>query len=383
MDNRDDMITEELDKQEMETECSEDVYSSETEQQEIYSSKADTQETVPVQMNQEPVYEGWQSQQSKKSGKGLAIAVFGSLGLLVIILVVLVATQLRGVTKDGIQVKLPDWSSVFDKEQDEAASAKDEDSDSSDGIMNNDSFDSIDWDDTSWKQEHTQYTPEQIAGEYYEDIVDCIDTSVDYTINREFFEYTDKERNVCIRIAYIQLEGDIPNLENLNKEIKEESLYLARIYDEQKERYDAYVDEYGGGYIAYVDSFVTFNSDDRMSIVLDESYHMADESKYLGLYGININVDTGTLLENTEILKMDEQFASDFKKRSKKQNGAIDTGVDERTDKEVEELLNSENNLIIFYTPLGMEVGYSYSIDYTVGWVTVTYKDFEQFENAL
>lgn len=383
MDNRDDMIPEELDKQETERECSVDVYSSETEQQEIYSDKADTQEKLPEQINPEPAYEGWQPQQNEKSGKGLAIAVFGSLGLLVIILVVIVATQLRGVTKDGIQVKLPDWSSLFEKEQDEAASAKDNDSDISDTIMNNDSFDNIDWDDTSWKKEHVQYTPEQIAGEYYEDIVDCIDTSVNYSTNREFFEYTDKERNVCIRIAYIQLEGDIPNLENLNEEIKEETLYLAKIYDEQKERYDAYVDEYGGGYIACVDSYVTFNSDDRMSIVLDESYHMADESKYLGLYGININLQTGTLLDNTEILKMDEQFASDLKKRSKKQNGAIAAGVDDRTDKEVEELLNSENNLIIFYTPLGMEVGYSYSIDYTVGWMTVTYKDFEQYENAL
>lgn len=362
MDNRDDMIPEELDKK----------------------------ETVPVQVKPEANYEGWKPQQNEKSGKGLAIAVFGSLGLLVIILVVLVATQLRGVTKDGIQVKLPDWSSIFDKDKDETSDVRDgndlsgdKDSDSSDVVKNNDSFDGIDWDDTSWKQEHKQYMPEQLEGEYYENIVDCIDTSVDYTINREFFEYTDKDRNVCIRIAYIQLEGDIPNLEHLNEEIKEESLYLARIYDEQKEQYDAYVDEYGGGYIANVDSYVTFNSDDRMSIVLDESYHMADGSKYLGLYGININVDTGTLLDNIEILKMDEQFASDFKKRSKKQNGAIDIGVDERTNEEVKELLNSEDNLIIFYTPLGMEVGYSYKIDYTVGWVTVTYKDFEQFENAL
>ena len=42
-------------------------------------------------------------------------------------------------------------------------------------------------------------------------------------------------------------------------------------------------------------------------------------------------------------------------------------------------MLNDDDSLIIFYTPLGMEVGFNYYY----GWVTVTYKDYQKYKSLF
>ena len=42
---------------------------------------------------------------------------------------------------------------------------------------------------------------------------------------------------------------------------------------------------------------------------------------------------------------------------------------------EITELLTSDGDLIIFYTPQGMEIGFNYD----EGWVTVTYHDYREY----
>lgn len=316
---------------------------------------------------------GYTSDERKKQNR-LATIVFGILSILIIILFIYVAKMVSQYTKDGIKINFPDFS------QDDIVKEEDRSEVEDSGRL---SDGTIDWDDTSWKEDHPNYTADQVGTKYYENVVDCIDTSVGYTMNREHVEYLDKDRNVCIRISYIQLEGDIPNIEKLNEEIKDISLYLGQVYEYRKESYEEFLDENGGSYVVNVDSFVTYNSDQMLSIVLDEEYYVTNYGAYIGMYGININLNTGTVLENTEILKMDEQFAKDFQKRSKKQNGEIEDGVDSLSAKEVMYLLNADDNLILFYTPLGMEVGYNYTTSKSYGWVTVTYQDYVQFGNAL
>ena len=73
-------------------------------------------------------------------------------------------------------------------------------------------------------------------------------------------------------------------------------------------------------------------------------------------------------------LDIDDEFAIDFRKRCEEQNGEIN-GLNYYSDQQIREYLTNENSLIIFYTPLGMEVG----IHYDDGWATVTYKDYEKF----
>ena len=82
----------------------------------------------------------------------------------------------------------------------------------------------------------------------------------------------------------------------------------------------------------------------------------------------------GVVLDNTDIIAVDDDFSIDFRYRSDEQNGTIDE-LDWLSDQEITELLTSPGNLIIFYTPQGMEIGFNYED----GWVTVTYRDYEDF----
>ena len=92
---------------------------------------------------------------------------------------------------------------------------------------------------------------------------------------------------------------------------------------------------------------------------------------------------TGKILKNSDILNIDDSFAKDFRERSITQNGK-DSIVSKWDDSTIEKSLESEDLLILFYTPLGMEVGVnvdkSNGSDYSdTGWVTVTYKDYEKY----
>ena len=79
-------------------------------------------------------------------------------------------------------------------------------------------------------------------------------------------------------------------------------------------------------------------------------------------------------MDNTDIIAVDDDFSVDFRYRSEEQNGTIDT-LDWMSDQEITELLTSSGNLIIYYTPMGMEIGFNYED----GWVTVTYHDYKDY----
>jgi len=324
--------------------------------------------------------------QDKIQKNGLAIAVISVLILFIVVLFLYICRGIYGLTENWEETSSK-ISSFFADSKEEANRFWDsEDGEASqDNNGNNDNYnlyDGINWEDESWKDAHPNHEISEFKGPYYEGVTDCIDTTVSYKINREFFEYDDKALNVCIRIAYYQLEGDIPNLDKINEYIKAEALYYATMYDNEKEGFDAYIKEYNGGYIVTSDAFVTYNSEELISIVLDESYSFVGNT-YLGLRGININLETGTLLDNTSLLCMDEKFAAEFKERSQKQNGTIEVGVDNYSNEKLVELLNDSDHLILFYTPLGMEVGYWYRESVGVGWVTVTYRDYQNYYNSL
>ena len=46
------------------------------------------------------------------------------------------------------------------------------------------------------------------------------------------------------------------------------------------------------------------------------------------------------------------------------------------TDQEITKYFNSDD-VIVFYTPKGMEIGFNYDDGY--GWVTVTYEEYEEY----
>ena len=235
--------------------------------------------------------------------------------------------------------------------------------------------------DKNFKEERKNYDASQITGPYYEEFVNSIDESVSYQVNREFYEKIDEEQGVCIQVSYIQLEGNIPNLETITEKIKEESMFLANVYLEEEENYQNIFREYD--YVTYyikVESFVTFNDEESISIALDERYDLGGFSSTLEMHGININLKTGTVLDNTEILNTDEEFVKDFIKRSNRQNGKNSVAIDGISDREKLQLFQDADSLILFYTPIGLEVGYNYSgVEGYTGWITVSIEEYEQY----
>ena len=120
--------------------------------------------------------------------------------------------------------------------------------------------------------------------------------------------------------------------------------------------------------------YVTYMSEDVLSVVYVEYGYLNDQ--FLESYVISINFDmqTGMALSNTNLVNMNDRFSIDFRERCEKQNGRI-SGLSDMSDQEITEYLSNKNSLIIFYTPLGMEIGFNYYD----GWVTVTYQDYEKF----
>ena len=112
----------------------------------------------------------------------------------------------------------------------------------------------------------------------------------------------------------------------------------------------------------------------------DERYDLGGFSSTLEMHGININLKTGTVLDNTEILNTDEEFVKDFIKRSNRQNGKNSVAIDGISDREKLQLFQDADSLILFYTPIGLEVGYNYSgVEGYTGWITVSIEEYEQY----
>lgn len=211
---------------------------------------------------------------------------------------------------------------------------------------------------------------------YYEGLTECIDESVDYSFRHESFDYTEEEGapyNTNITVDYIQLSGDnIPNLATINEQIEYYSLWLAKDYYEQ---YTASMGK-DAQYYLNVRSYVTYNDERQASIVLDETLSM-EASGFIDLVSINVDLMNGRVIDNDEVLNINDSFIEEFKERNARQNTSDLEGMD---DEDLYNLLRDPDQLILFYTPMGLEVGFNYITNsgYS-GWVTVTYKDYDRY----
>ena len=227
-------------------------------------------------------------------------------------------------------------------------------------------------------QDYPNYNKESFKGPYYENVVDCIDENVPYKIKREFQNVSDEENYVDIHTSYIQLDGDIPGVEEINRLLKKEAVYFVEIYEENKEELHKTLEETGAGISAEIKSYVTYNTESIISVVIWQNVSVGYMYSDVALRSFNINLDTGMILDNTSILDLND-FGAQFRERSNAQNGISETGIESFTDKEIEAMLNDEESLIIFYTPLGMEIGYNYKNNGGIGWITITMQDYEEY----
>lgn len=316
----------------------------------------------------------------RKKKNGIVIGVLAGTFLVVIILLVYIGSEVARLSKGNVVEEVKkSIEDIFRESQEEKEYEMDGEADE-DYWDEYEKEQSIQY-DKDFKSERKNYDASQITGPYYEEFVNCIDESVSYKVNREFYEKIEEEQGVCIQVSYIQLEGDIPNLEAINEAIKERSMLLANVYLDKEDYYKELYKEYDDiTHYIKVESTVAINDEESISIVLDERYDVAGYSNLIRLYGLNINLKTGTVLDNMEILNADEEFVKDFVKRSNAQNGNNSVAIDEISNSEKLQLFHSNDNLILFYTPIGLEVGYNYSgVEGYTGWITVSIEDYEQY----
>lgn len=209
---------------------------------------------------------------------------------------------------------------------------------------------------------------EKAEGEYYGEVKDAVRTDLSYSVEWGYYEYDGNSDTVMIAVDYPVIVGDVPNIDLLNEVIAGEIDYFQEYYDE----YSKYMleDEVFG---VYSEGYVTYMDEEVMSVVFAENIY-TDYWVDSGLYCVNIDIENGVILDNSGILDVDDEFAIDFRTRSREQNGDVGA-LEYLTDQEVAYYLTSGSTGIIFFTPLGMEIG----LNYGEGYVTVTYKDYREF----
>ena len=211
----------------------------------------------------------------------------------------------------------------------------------------------------------------QKDAEYYE-FHDEIRRDLSYQI--EFETYRSKlgeNRNVSIEMDYPVVKGD--DLEGVNQALQKEL--------EEVKSYGESVTEWlldDETYSFETKCYVTYMDEEILSIIYLEEGYLDGEAYESYVISVNMDMDGKIVLTNSQLLDIDDKFSVNFRKRCEKQNGEIQY-FSNFSDQDITYLLTDEDSLIIFYTPLGMEVGFNYYL----GWVTVTYKDYEKYQNHL
>ncbi len=287
----------------------------------------------------------------KKNGK-VGIIVGVCIGIFVLLIVLL------GVALNRLVVNIQEASSKYGDDFMEEFTWDEYEDDAYDDIYD-DIIERADGDDGD-------YYDDSESGEYYE-FEDMIRYDLDYYVEFESEEFSYGD-NAYIYCAYPVLSGDIPNIDLLNEAIYYEYLYFEDYFNNNVKDYMSegeYYNIFSFGYVTYMD-------EEKISIVFSEEVEVYDSSA-VALYCINIDVKNGVVMDNTQMLNIDDAFISDFREREAKQNQS--DVLEYYSDVELAEMLMDEGDLVIFYTPMGIEVG----INHDFGWCTVTYKDYEQF----
>lgn len=210
--------------------------------------------------------------------------------------------------------------------------------------------------------------------EYYT-LHDDIKDDLSYTIDWEYYDYDAGSDNVIISVQYpVIVKGRIPNRDQINDVLESEMRFFVDYYENE---YSGYMDDENSYFYASSIAYVTYMSEDVLSIVFSESVY-SDYFDSISLYCVNIDIQNGVILDNTDILSVDDNFSVDFRYRSQRQNGSVDA-LDRMSDQEITQMLTSSGSLIIFYTPQGLEVG----LNHEDGYVTVTYHDYKDYLNTF
>lgn len=198
-----------------------------------------------------------------------------------------------------------------------------------------------------------------------------IRSDLSYQVELEEFEYESDYENALI-IANIPIVSgeNVPNLDNINADIREEVDEMTALFEEE---YESHIKESEDNYfMASLVGYVAYMDEDKLSIAWQEEMY-SDRDGGVYLRSINVDMKNGVVLDNEGILAIDDEFSVEFRQKSDEQNGEI-SYLTYMTDQQITDYFKSDD-IIVFYTPKGMEIGFNYE----EGWVTVTYEEYEQY----
>lgn len=235
------------------------------------------------------------------------------------------------------------------------------------------STEDISYDESLLEEEQEEdWDPEEktdTATEEYYEFEDDIKADLSYQVDKDVIEESE-ETGIAKMIAerpYVIMEDQVKE-DRINglikKEMEKVREHIEQIAGELSKENEFQME---------VRSYITYMDEETLSIVLEEDGYLDNSFYESRLISLNFDMETGMAMTNTQILKIDDEFTIDFRERCEKQNGEI-YGLNYYSDQDITSLMNEESTLILFYTPLGLEVGFNYPD----GWVTVTYPDYEE-----
>ncbi len=301
----------------------------------------------------------------KKQNTGLIVGIV--IGIIVLFLVAVFALASRAVNMLSEKEKQDIRREVYDFNDDSDFNYHDR----------NDDYD-FDYDDDSY-DDYFNYD-DFYDGDYYEDaeyddryynLHDEIRSDLSYQVEVEEFEYESEYENVIVIASIPVISGEnVPNLDKINKAIRAEVDDMTTLFEEE---YESHIKESEENYfMASLLGYVTYMDEDKLSIAYQEEMYN-DRTGGVYLRSINIDMKNGVVLDNADILAVDDDFSVEFRQKSDEQNGEI-SYLTYMTDQQITDYFKSDD-IIVFYTPKGMEIGFNYE----EGWVTVTYEEYEKY----
>ena len=264
-----------------------------------------------------------------------------------------------------------DWHDEYDEDDDDWL----DDYDESDSEWNDDDYD---WDEPIVTYEDMMEGPSN--GKYFAYETDNRVYDLSYQVEMISDEYFDEGQSgddyytTYVQYFYPVVSGDVPNVDIINETIAAEWQSFIEYYEED---YRPYITGDEDSIYAELIGRVAYMSEDVLSIVYQEDIMYGDEYYDAYVYSLNFDMKSGVLLDNTQILNTDEEFAKTFVIKNNVQNGEF-SDLEELSYEEIAEMMDT-NRLILFYVPQGMEVG----LNTENGWVSITLEDYEKYLKVL
>ena len=216
------------------------------------------------------------------------------------------------------------------------------------------------------------------ATPYYEYLVDSYIENDKYDVERRIIRYEGECNGLFINAycAYYRLSSDTIDFTETNEILRNQA--ISELYEYILKKSKSNTSSEAFNYTLYTDAVITFNNDEIISIGYSTTSYENNDIDNFYIHGINVEVRNGKVMDNTAILKFDDDFSKFFVERSNIQNSYVDS-INYSDPSDITKVFRDDDALILLFTPLGVEVGINYRYQYSYGWVTVTINDFEPY----